>query len=94
MIACDNISEIRSIPSPHCYLCGKPGHLVHADLEDKLFGVPGTWNFRECSDKECGLFWMDPMPSTEDLPKLYASYYTHDEDTRSAPDGLEIYTEK
>ena len=71
------MSEIRFEPRPCCYLCGKIGRLVHVHLEDKLFGAPGTWNFKVCSDEACGLFWMDPMPMLEDLPKAYASYYTH-----------------
>ena len=50
---------------------------MHVHLQDKLFGAPGTWNLKECSDKACGLLWMDPMPVLEDLPKAYASYYTH-----------------
>jgi 2-polyprenyl-3-methyl-5-hydroxy-6-metoxy-1,4-benzoquinol methylase len=71
------MTEIRFKPCPRCYLCGKLGHWVHLYLNDKLFGAPGTWNIKECSDKACGLFWMDPMPVLEDLPKAYASYYTH-----------------
>jgi 2-polyprenyl-3-methyl-5-hydroxy-6-metoxy-1,4-benzoquinol methylase len=72
------MSEIRFEPRPCCYLCGKIGHRVRVHLEDKLFGAPGTWNFSECSDEACGLIWLDPMPVPEDLPKAYASYYTHD----------------
>jgi 2-polyprenyl-3-methyl-5-hydroxy-6-metoxy-1,4-benzoquinol methylase len=71
------MSEIRFESCPRCYLCGKPGYLVHVHLEDRLFGAPGTWNFKECPDKGCGLLWMDPMPLLEDLPKAYATYYTH-----------------
>jgi 2-polyprenyl-3-methyl-5-hydroxy-6-metoxy-1,4-benzoquinol methylase len=72
------MSEIRFEARPRCYLCGKIGDSVHVHLADKLFGAPGTWNFRECSDKACGLVWLDPMPVLEDLPKAYAKYYTHD----------------
>jgi 2-polyprenyl-3-methyl-5-hydroxy-6-metoxy-1,4-benzoquinol methylase len=71
------MSEIRFEARPRCHLCGKTGHLVHIHLHDKLFGAPGTWNFKKCSDKTCGLLWMDPIPVLEDLPKAYASYYTH-----------------
>jgi 2-polyprenyl-3-methyl-5-hydroxy-6-metoxy-1,4-benzoquinol methylase len=70
--------EIRSESCPRCYLCGKIGHLLHVHLEDELFGAPGTWHLRECSDRACGLLWMDPKPLLEDLPKAYTSYYTHD----------------
>jgi 2-polyprenyl-3-methyl-5-hydroxy-6-metoxy-1,4-benzoquinol methylase len=77
MVIRDNITEIRFQSCPRCYLCGKVGHLVHVNLEDKLFGAPGTWNLKECSDKACRLLWMDPMPMLEDLPKAYANYFTH-----------------
>jgi len=77
MVVRDNMSEIRFESRPGCYLCGKVGHLAHVHLEDKLFGAPGVWNFKECPDKTCGLLWMDPMPLLEDLPKAYATYYTH-----------------
>jgi 2-polyprenyl-3-methyl-5-hydroxy-6-metoxy-1,4-benzoquinol methylase len=78
------MSEIRSEPCLCCYLCGKPGRLVHVHLEDKLFGAPGKWNFSECSDKKCGLLWMDPKPTLEDLPKAYATYYTHDAEEKTS----------
>jgi 2-polyprenyl-3-methyl-5-hydroxy-6-metoxy-1,4-benzoquinol methylase len=83
----NNMSEIGFAPCPHCYLCGKTGRLVHARLEDRLFGAPGAWNLVECSDKECGLVWLDPMPLLEDLPKAYASYYTHDEGQQAIRTG-------
>jgi 2-polyprenyl-3-methyl-5-hydroxy-6-metoxy-1,4-benzoquinol methylase len=81
------MSEICNEPCPSCYLCGKHGRLVHARLIDKLFGAPGAWNFKECPDKECGLFWMDPKPTLEDLPKAYASYYTHGGEQRPLRSG-------
>jgi 2-polyprenyl-3-methyl-5-hydroxy-6-metoxy-1,4-benzoquinol methylase len=28
-------------------------------------------------DRECGLAWLDPVPVPEEVPRLYASYYTH-----------------
>jgi 2-polyprenyl-3-methyl-5-hydroxy-6-metoxy-1,4-benzoquinol methylase len=79
--------DIRSTSSPHCYLCGKPGRLVHAQLEDKLFGAPGIWDLKECSGEECGLVWIDPAPLLEDLPKAYATYYTHDDGRQSVRSG-------
>jgi hypothetical protein len=74
-----NMAGIGFAACPHCYLCGGVGRLVHAHLEDRLFGAPGAWNLKECSDKECGLVWLDPMPLLEDLPKAYTHYYTHGE---------------
>lgn len=71
--------EIRSRPRPACYLCGAQGVLLYDSLEDVLFGSPGTWNFRRCSNSECGLVWLDPMPVEEEIGKAYLTYYTHDD---------------
>jgi SAM-dependent methyltransferase len=56
-------------------LCGGEGVVVYAGLEDRLLGVRGTWELRRCVS--CGLCWIDPMPTVEDLPRLYAGNYTH-----------------
>ncbi len=32
---------------------------------------------RRCTSTDCGLLWLDPVPVTEDLPRLYDIYYTH-----------------
>jgi 2-polyprenyl-3-methyl-5-hydroxy-6-metoxy-1,4-benzoquinol methylase len=53
---------------------------LYVALTDWLFGVPGSWGIRSCS--ACGLAWPDPLPAPEDIPKLYARYYTHN----SAPE--------
>lgn len=60
-----------------CYLCGTEGRLLYGGLRDRLFKAPGEWNFRQCPAVECGLVWLDPMPTEADIPKLYATYYTH-----------------
>lgn len=81
------MSEIRSVPCPSCQLCGKAGVLLHDRLQDRLFGAPGVWSLRRCSDKACGFLWMDPMPLPEELSKAYAAYYTHDNGKGSAKIG-------
>jgi len=70
------------IPCLSCPLCGKEGRQLHEGLEDWLFGVPGRWGIRECSD--CEVAWPDLQPVAEDIPKLYSRYYTH----RSLPSTL------
>jgi 2-polyprenyl-3-methyl-5-hydroxy-6-metoxy-1,4-benzoquinol methylase len=52
---------------------------MYRGLTDRLFGVPGLWNLRRCSDERCGTYWLDPKPVDEDLVKLYRRYYTHEE---------------
>jgi 2-polyprenyl-3-methyl-5-hydroxy-6-metoxy-1,4-benzoquinol methylase len=69
--------HIRTVSCDFCALCGSTGQMKHFGLEDKLFGAPGIWSFRQCSNNTCGLVWLDPAPLPEELPKAYRSYYTH-----------------
>jgi 2-polyprenyl-3-methyl-5-hydroxy-6-metoxy-1,4-benzoquinol methylase len=68
---------MRTRPSPNCLLCGAEGKLLYHDLQDRLFDVPGKWNVRNCPKQSCGLIWLDPMPTEEDIFKAYLNYYTH-----------------
>lgn len=81
------LPAIRSASKPCCCLCGSMGKPLHTALSDRLYSAPGTWNLSICSNKACGLVWLDPMPLSEDLPLAYASYYTHRE-TASSQVGL------
>lgn len=66
--------RVRTVQA--CVLCGKPGQLLYSDLRDRLFDAPGTWTLLRCEG--CGLVWLNPQPTAEDVPKLYyQSYYTH-----------------
>ena len=58
-----------------CLLCRTPGQALYTGLRDRLFGAPGDWSLLQCPD--CGLVWLNPRPIPEDIPKLYAAYYTH-----------------
>ena len=75
----DMVSEeqIRTTDRPNCMLCGGQGQPVYSGQRDRLFGAPGSWDFKVCSNRECRLIWLDPMPVKEDLGKTYANYYTH-----------------
>jgi len=57
----------------NCYLCGSTGETIIAGHKDRLFGVPGTWHYKRCS--QCGLYWLTPWP--QDLSQAYINYYTH-----------------
>jgi 2-polyprenyl-3-methyl-5-hydroxy-6-metoxy-1,4-benzoquinol methylase len=73
-----NDSEIiGSVSEPTCYLCGSQGVILHAGLSDQWLGAPGKWDLMCCSNPDCGLYWLDPMPSTKDIWKAYRSYFTH-----------------
>jgi len=71
-------SMIRTHSCPTCRICGSTGSYLYENLTDRLFGAPGEWNLRKCDNPGCGLLWLDPMPATEDIGKLYATYYTHE----------------
>lgn len=68
---------IASEPASRCYLCGTDGVKLYDGLTDQWFGVPGSWNLKRCP--ECGLVWLDPMPTKEDVWKAYRSYFTHED---------------
>lgn len=76
-----NANSIGTEPKPDCILCGRRGDILYSDLNDSLFGVPGTWTLRKCRSAGCGLVWLDPVPRKEELWKAYATYYTHQDHT-------------
>jgi 2-polyprenyl-3-methyl-5-hydroxy-6-metoxy-1,4-benzoquinol methylase len=69
--------HIRTVARPKCILCGSGGQIIYSGQKDRLFGADGLWDFKMCSNHNCGLIWLDPMPANEDLGKAYARYYTH-----------------
>ena len=73
----NNMQGISLAYHLNCYLCNSTGDLLYQGLRDRLFAVPGEWNIRRCQNPECGLLWLDPMPTKEDIVKVYQSYYTH-----------------
>ena len=50
--------------------------MLYESTTDWLWGVSGQWGLRHC---HCGLGWLDPQPCPPEIPKLYATYYTHSE---------------
>lgn len=68
---------INTTSNPNCFLCGRIGELVYRELKDSLFGAPGRWALKECSNPECHILWLDPLPAREDLGKAYQNYHTH-----------------
>ena len=76
---------VRANEVPMCPLCGNPGDLKYRDLSDRSWGAPGLWNFREC--RRCGHLWLDPQPPSEEIGRLYESYYTHGTERPSPLEG-------
>jgi 2-polyprenyl-3-methyl-5-hydroxy-6-metoxy-1,4-benzoquinol methylase len=77
-------ADIATRDCPSCPICGTPGTLIHIDMVDRLFHVPGKWSSRKCDNAGCGLIWLDPMPLKEEIHKAYAIYYTHEDKGKSA----------
>lgn len=69
---------VRTVSRPQCYVCGTEGDVLYRDLMDVIYGVQGEWTLRHCNNARCSLVWLDPMPTVDELPKLYAQYYTHE----------------
>jgi 2-polyprenyl-3-methyl-5-hydroxy-6-metoxy-1,4-benzoquinol methylase len=69
--------EIATRRRPLCPICGGEGPVFFRDVSDRLFGVPGKWTSRRCTNTECQTVWLDPCPIDQDIPKLYSNYYTH-----------------
>jgi 2-polyprenyl-3-methyl-5-hydroxy-6-metoxy-1,4-benzoquinol methylase len=73
---------MRSVPRPTCLLCRAPGEPLYQNLNDRLFSATGQWNLVRCSDRGCGLLWLDPMPIEADIADAYRDYHTHAQDSR------------
>ncbi len=80
---------IASVPVPACYLCGSGGAGLYEGMPDRLFGSPGKWNLKRCHNPGCGLVWLDPMPSKEDIGKAYRNYFTHQDSPSGTPRGMD-----
>lgn len=61
----------------NCKLCGSSSTLLHRALTDRLVGTAGSWQVLSCTNEACGLAWIDPAPTKEQLSAAYAHYYTH-----------------
>lgn len=60
-----------------CPLCGNPGQLIYTGLRDHMYEGSVKWETYRCQSGACGLMWLHPEPTDEELAVAYASYYTH-----------------
>jgi 2-polyprenyl-3-methyl-5-hydroxy-6-metoxy-1,4-benzoquinol methylase len=74
---------IRTQIENTCMICGSEGIPTYSNLKDRNFGDTTDWNIAKCLNKECGLLWLNPMPTKEDIGKAYESYYTHSDQKKS-----------
>ncbi|MDD3182164.1 MAG: class I SAM-dependent methyltransferase [Alphaproteobacteria bacterium] len=73
---------IGTHPCPMCSICGSSGRPLYVGLRDILLGAQGEWTIKQCSNKKCGLLWLDPMPLPDEIYKAYTSYPTHHDATK------------
>lgn len=79
---------LRRVARTKCYLCGAEGNVLYSDVYDRHWNVEGRWNLRQCPNARCQLIWLDPCPVTEDIPLMYAEYFTHDGGFQGAAENL------
>jgi SAM-dependent methyltransferase len=75
--------NIRTHKKPFCIICKAEGVKKYRNLKDRLFGVSGSWQIRECSNVSCRHLWLDPSPINEDIHLAYAEYFTHQDKSQS-----------
>lgn len=83
----ESSATLRTRPCPVCDVCGGKGKPLYSGLADHLFGVPGSWDLKVCTNVACGLMWLDPMPIMEDLARAYETYHTHADGDADADSG-------
>lgn len=62
--------ELENAPCPRCG-CAATREILAG--EDYLYGVPGMFHVAECTS--CGLWYQNPRPTKESLPRLYPESY-------------------
>jgi 2-polyprenyl-3-methyl-5-hydroxy-6-metoxy-1,4-benzoquinol methylase len=77
--------------SATCPNCGALGEIAYAKLVDRLFGAEGEWSLSRCGSERCGLYWVAPSLSAEELRKAYATYYTHKSSSPPATSARRVY---
>jgi 2-polyprenyl-3-methyl-5-hydroxy-6-metoxy-1,4-benzoquinol methylase len=85
------MQEIQTHTILHCPVCQHEGTLLHKELTDRLFHMPGFWDMKKCVNTDCATVWICNAPLESEIPKLYATYYTHEDITK---ESVKTVTEK
>jgi len=76
-----------------CVVCGIPADVLYTGLGDKLHPeVPGSYALKKCSD--CGLIYIDPQPTEEELAEHYPAEYGVYRKSPSPPSRLKMWAIK
>ncbi len=81
----DQLVMIQTIERKTCPVCGAKQKPLHIGLSDRIFGTAGDWQISICSDENCKLAWLNPMPLESEMGKAYVQYYTHSPQNPDAP---------
>src|SRR3972149_3997734 len=83
------LNEIATEPVIACPLCDeRKRNTLYKGLKDLLFGAPGEWTLNQCAG--CGLVYIDPRPTKNDLDKTYPTSYSNRKSARPS-NGLTRY---
>ncbi len=75
------LNEIATEPVIACPLCDeRRRNTLYKGLKDLLFGAPGEWTLNQCAG--CGLVYIDPRPTKNDLDKTYPASYSNRKSAR------------
>src|SRR5512147_1591968 len=81
-------SMIETLDS--CPICeSKQSSILHQDVSDHLFGVPGTWTICRC--RECNVAYLNPRLAPEAIGEAYRRYYTHEGTSSSKKNSLRSF---
>lgn len=74
---------------PDCPLCASAA-MPFANVRDHFFGSPGSWEYWRCAATSCGIAFIAPAPTADQLAAAYSTYYTHaDSSGATLPGWLE-----
>lgn len=75
------VREVMFVDTRHevepCRLCRTRAHRAYSDVRDSLTDSSRTWNFASCTNPDCRVLQISPLPSVSDLKAAYSTYYTH-----------------
>lgn len=74
-----------------CVLCNSYGTCLYDHLTDMTFESDKEWSLYRCSNRDCRLIWLEPMPVPDDTMQAYEEgYYTHDLETASLSSNVMV----
>lgn len=75
---CSN--NVSSGNEDHCPLCGSDGKQAHKNLRDRLAPYsPEKWRIWRCKGRKCGISWLKPIPTQNELEEAFQANSIHGE---------------